>query len=291
MLRPPFRPLLIPLTVLFGLCASGCSPEKKVGVVLPLTGEYQVYGEESRKGIEMARGSPSATLGAHPEGARHVYSLEAQGGELTATVAVPPEAEALAGTIAEAVASGPDAVLVAGYEPDVGGWIRELRRRGYKGRILSTQAFASPATIHRTGAAAAGVLVSHTAFAPEDDERVASFVERYRARYGGPPGIYAAEGYDAFRVLAAALAGRPALASEVRKGLIHEIKDFPGVTGALQFDETGAVHKIPRVYSIAEDLTLRDHGKWLQAERDRIRVEREKLEKQLQAIRDQAASG
>ena len=53
--RPSFRPLLIPLTVLVGLGAAGCKTEKHVGVVLPLTGEHAVYGEASRRGIEMAR--------------------------------------------------------------------------------------------------------------------------------------------------------------------------------------------------------------------------------------------
>lgn len=388
-----FRPLLIPLTVLVVLAASGCTKEKRVGVVLPLTGEHAVYGEESRKGIEMARDellatdgdgkillsfadsgsdpeaaeqrlgelyddgavaaiggltaeavtamapvaedrervllAPSANLGAHAANARHVYSLapsdltvgstlgsfiarelsvktavlvgdracfsqgleegfrgalETQGAQLTATVTAPESAQALAGALAEAVAAKPDAVFLAGYEPDVGAWIHELRRQGYKGKILTTQAFASPESIHRAGAEAAGVLVSHTAFAADEDERVAGFVERYRKRYGEEPGIYAAEGYDAFRVLAAALAGRPPLASEVRKGLIHEVKDFPGVTGVLQFDEMGGVHKIPRIYSIADDLTLRDHGKWMQAERDRIL-------KQLAALKEKASSG
>lgn len=398
MLRTSLRSLWILVTVLASLFAFGCGKEKRVGVVLPLTGEYQVYGEASRRGIEMARQELLAANGdtaafrvdfadsaSDPEKARrlagelydqgalaviggvtadalavmapvaeerervllspsasvngsgrHVFSLApsnstagstlatfvarelgvrtavlvgdaaciaqgieegfraalaTQGGELTATVAVPAAPAALADAIARAVSGEPDAVLLAGYEADVGAWIAELRRQGYAGKILTTQAFASPSSIRRLGAGAAGVLLASTAFLPED-ERVAGFVERYRERYGEAPSVFAAEGYDAMKVLATALAGRPPLASEVRKGLIHEIKDFPGVTGALQFDEAGSVHKIPRVYSVAADLTLRDHGKWLEAERDRLEKEREKILAELKKIRaqDQASS-
>ena len=92
-------------------------------------------------------------------------------------------------------------------------------------------------------------------------------------------------------VLATAMAERPALPSEVRKGLLHDIKDYPGVTGSLQFNEARSVPKIPRVYSIAEDLSLRDHGRFLQAERERIAAEKRELIRRLGEIQDGVAVG
>ncbi len=43
--------------------------------------------------------------------------------------------------------------------------------------------------------------------------------------------IFAANGYDATRVLATAMAGRSALPSEAYKGLRDDIMECPGVTG------------------------------------------------------------
>ena len=112
-----------------------------------------------------------------------------------------------------------------------------------------------------------------------DQEPVHSFFEAFQARFGSEPSLYAAQGYDTLNVLVAAFEGRPAIANTVRKGLRDGVKNLPGVTGNLQFNDTGAVSQFPRVYRVAKDLGKIDEQKFLQAERDRIEAEK-------QAIRD-----
>jgi ABC-type branched-subunit amino acid transport system substrate-binding protein len=105
------------------------------------------------------------------------------------------------------------------------------------------------------------------------------------------PDLYAAYGYDSLQVLAAAVEGRPALASEVHKGLRDSITEFPGVTGAIQFDEKGDVQKFPRVYVIGDDLPLYDYNERIQRQQEELRRRREELRKRLEQLHEQAGEG
>lgn len=214
-------------------------------------------------------------------------TLATQGGQLVATLEAGHEK---GGEVAEALGHRPDAVFLAGDDVTVGRLVRELRDEEFKGEVLATQTFACADSIRRAGDSAARVLLTQTVFHPEaTDPRVASFVERYRERHGEAPDVYAAEAYDALMVTAAAIEGRAALPSEVRKGLIHEIRDFPGVTGSIRFDESRGVPRIPRVYSVTEELSLRDHSQWLQAEHEKREKEKEELLERLREIREEMA--
>ena len=66
-------------------------------------------------------------------------------------------------------------------------------------------------------------------------------------------------------------------ASDFRSGL-RQIEDYPGVAGAIRFDERGDVGKFPRVYQVVEG-GLRDY------ETD-ITGEKEALMKQLRELRE-----
>ena len=124
-----------------------------------------------------------------------------------------------------------------------------------------------------------------------DFNHVRKFVEGFEAKYGEKPDLYAAHGYDAMMVMAAAVEGRPALAGEVHKGLRDSIKEFPGVTGSIQFDERGDVQKFPRVYVIGDDLALFDYNERIQRQKDELRRKREELRRRLEQIHRQAGEG
>ena len=77
-----------------------------------------------------------------------------------------------------------------------------------------------------------------------------AFVEAYRAKYGSEPDLYAAHGYDAFKMLAESLLQAGVRGgNDIWKGL-RAIREFRGATGDLQFDEKGDVQKFPRVYQV-----------------------------------------
>lgn len=230
----------------------------------------------------------------YAQGVHSVFkpAFESAGGEVKELVVFPPGTSDLDALVEHAVSFQPDAVYLAGYAEGIGSMIQELREKDFRGKILTTSAFATSQAIAKVGEAAAGVFLTQTVFEPDSEfAHVQKFVHAYEQKYGDSPDIYAAHGYDAMKVVAAATEGRPPLPDEVKKGLRDEVKEFPGVTGSIQFDEKGDVRKYPRLYKIGEDLVLIDYNEQVRKQQEEIRKRREALQKQLEELQRKARSG
>ncbi|MDX1501861.1 MAG: penicillin-binding protein activator [Thermoanaerobaculia bacterium] len=248
---------------------------------------YRVFPNDQREGTTMGNFAAVkleienvvilAKEDAYARGIQEVFKTEFErnGGQVPDVIQYPPGAADFSGLIDRVLTLDPAAVYVAAYAQDVGAMISELRRRGYVGTILTTSAFASPAVIEQVGEPAEGVFLTQAVFeADSDDEHIAAFVSAFRSKFSLSPDLYAAHGYDALKVLAKALEEleRP-IASDMWKGM-RKIKDFPGVTGTIQFDERGDAQKFPRVYVI-ESGSLVDYEREVEERRkellDRLR--------------------
>ena len=98
------------------------------------------------------------------------------------------------------------------------------------------------------------------------------------------PSYYAGLGYDSMGVLLAALAELEAinLPSDLLKGM-RAIRELPGVTGNVQFRETGDVQKFTRIYEIVDGEAV-DHDKyWEEYRQERLR-EMERLQQQIERM-------
>ena len=150
-----------------------------------------------------------------------------------------------------------DVVALAGEGPWLAQTVVTLRGAGFKGSILAPQSFATPGNLAQLGKDAKGVIFAYTHL--EAGEAGSAFIEAFTAKYGSAPTIFAAEAYDTLNVLLKASNDRPAIASELRRGLRDEIKSYAGASGNIEFDETGAPKKFPALYSLDNKLALRDH--------------------------------
>lgn len=222
-------------------------------------------------------------------------AIEEEGGEVLDVIELPAHAEGegagidFGGILERVMTLDPDAVYLAAYADGVISMIQELRRNEYGGRILTTSAFATPAAIARAGEDAKNVVLTQI-FLELDSEHahVKKFVNGFREKFGEEPDLYAAYGYDSLRVLAAAAEGRPTLPGELHKGLRDTIQEFPGVTGAIQFNEKGDVQRYPRVYLIGEDLGLYDYDERIKRQQQEIKKRQEELRRRLDELRSQA---
>lgn len=218
-------------------------------------------------------------------------AFTAAGGEVLDGIELPPGTIDYTGIVERVITLEPDGVYLAAFAAATGAIIRELRKQGYDGDILTTSAFTTSA-IADTGEAAQDVVLTQIFFELDSEHaHVRQFVDGFEKKYGEKPDLYAAHGYDAMKVLAAAVEGRPALPGEVHKGLRDAIKEFPGVTGSIQFDEKGDVQKFPRVYVIGEDLALFDYNERIQRQKDELRRKREELRRRLEQLSRQAGEG
>lgn len=259
---------------------------------------YRVFPSDASEGTMMATYARN-TLGitrvmvlakqeTYAKGAQEIFRerVIGLGGQVLETLEFPPNTTDFAAFAERVMTVKPEAVYIAAFAEEIVALVRELRREGFTGTILTTSSFSAGETIARAGAEAEKVYFTQTAFDPEQKKPVVeSFVAAYRARYSGNPDLYAAHGYDAVRVLVAALKESGSSPTNFWKGM-RGIRDFPGVTGTFQFDERGDVKKFPRVYQVQSGKALdleTEREKRLEETRRKMR----ELEEQLQKLQTQ----
>ena len=182
-----------------------------------------------------------------------VFRKNFRGGAEPEVFTYPPRGADYPRVAEAAVGAGADGIYLVGYYEDMAELLQEIHRRAGSVRILATSSLGNPRTLEQAGSAAEGVIFPATMFDPEsDDPAVARFVKDFRARYRADPDLWAAHGYDAVMVTAAALekAGGP-VPDRIAAALL-EIRDFPGASGPLSFDPEGDVVQYPRAYIVHE---------------------------------------
>ena len=137
------------------------------------------------------------------------------------------------------VADGADAVFIAGY-PDEGALIlTALRSRRVQVPIAGSDALYSADLLEWARGAAEGIYLPAPFVAGEPLPAVQDFVGRYRRRYNHEtPDHYAAQAYDAMKILASVIRRSGRNPAAVRSGL-QGVRRFPGVTGEISFDRFG----------------------------------------------------
>ncbi len=149
------------------------------------------------------------------------------------------------------------AVLFAGYPDEGRVFLTQLVQAGLRLPVLAPDALASPEVVRGLGKAAEGLVVA-SAFFPESSlPAVRAFVRAYRTKYGVDPDAFAAQAYDAVKIVVFALRRTrlPTTGPLDRIGIrdaIAGIQDYPGVTGTIRFDRFGTV--------VREALVLRVEG-------------------------------
>ncbi len=223
----------------------------------------------------------------YARGARQAFApaYESQGGKILEEIEYPPNTSDMSGLAERVVLLKPEAVYLVDYADGVASMIQELRKQKFDGKILTTSAFSTPSAIARIGKDAAGVLLTQTSFDPNSDQaNIRKFVDAYKKKYGENPDIYAAHGYDAMNVIAAAAQGRKPYPGEIRKGIHSDaLKEFPGVSGLIEFDEKGDVKKFPRLYMISSDLMPIDYN-------DQVRKQQREIEQRMLELQKKIAA-
>jgi branched-chain amino acid transport system substrate-binding protein len=156
------------------------------------------------------------------------------------------------------VAHNPDAVYVIGYADPSLAVLSMLREQQYGGTICLTSAFYSGEVIDRAPELVEGVFFPQPAFDMKDErDLVQNFVSSFSAKYGHPPDIYAAHAFDAARVVFHVIDHTAVYdTSELRKSFMFEVKEYPGVTGIIQFNDYGDVHHNPIIFTIRDGEVL-----------------------------------
>lgn len=141
------------------------------------------------------------------------------------------EIEAEDGTVEELYTPGFEAIFLPADAVRAGLIIPQLLFHEFNTvGILGTNSWKSEKFLKLTGSYADGVVFADGFFKESTDPVIETFVTRYRAHFNEEPDIFAAQTYDATRLILAAMR-RGALTSAKVKTAIAETVDFPGASG------------------------------------------------------------
>lgn len=137
------------------------------------------------------------------------------------------------------VADRADAVFIAGY-PDEGALIlAALKNRGVRVIVLGSDALYSTDLLTWARGATDDLYLPAPFVASEPLPAVQDFVTKYRRRFNEAPDHFAAQGYDAVKMVVSAVRKSGSEPAAIRAGL-QGMRRFPGVTGEITLDRWGA---------------------------------------------------
>jgi len=131
----------------------------------------------------------------------------------------------------------PDAIFIPGYYTEIGLIARQTRRLGIQAVLLGGDGWDSEKLWEIGGDALNGSFFSNHYSVDNPDPAIQAFVEKFRERHGHAPDALAALGYDATRMLVAAIARAGSDDPKAIRDALAATRDFPGITGVITLNE------------------------------------------------------
>lgn len=169
--------------------------------------------------------------------------LEERGAEVVFFDAITPGESDYKPVLTRVKAANPEVLYWTGYHPEGALLARQGKELGLRDTTIFIYGDANNNTdlIKLAGDAAEGLIVT-TAPLPQDlpYPEARQFIEKYRAKYHeDPPSIYTLTAADAFRLIVHAIEQTQSTDPQKLAEFLHQLKDFPGITGPITFDEKG----------------------------------------------------
>jgi branched-chain amino acid transport system substrate-binding protein len=151
--------------------------------------------------------------------------------------------------------ANPDIVFFTGYYPEAGLLLKQKRQMGWKVPFIGGDAVNNPDLVKIAGKEAAQGFRFLSPPVPKDLDtpEAKAYVATYQKKFGeAPSSIYGVLAGDGFRVVARAVElAKATEAPKLRQALVGQVKDFPGFTGKISFNEKGdRVGELYRVYAV-----------------------------------------
>lgn len=130
----------------------------------------------------------------------------------------------------------PDGIFIPGYYTEVGLIARQARELGITAPLMGGDGWDSPKLTEIGQKAIEGGYFSNHYSNESKDPLAVDFLKRFQEKYGTSADGLSAAGYDAAKILLAAMASAPEMKPELIRDELAKIKDFAGVTGKISMD-------------------------------------------------------
>lgn len=182
-------------------------------------------------------------------------ALEKAGVEIVFYDALTPGERDYTAILTKLKSAAPDVVFFTGYYPETGMLLRQKKEMGWDVPMMGGDAANHQDLVKIAGADAAKGYFFISPPLPQDmdTQEARHFLEAYKARYQSVPvSVWAVVAGDAYKVIEAALAAGKTDPEDMAQWL-KQLKDMPGLTGKLGFDEKGdRVGEFYRSYMVDE---------------------------------------
>jgi len=140
-------------------------------------------------------------------------------------------------------AANPDGVIVGSYPPDTVLIMQQARELQLQLPLFfTTESPQNPEVLRQAGDAANGAF--YILAAPAAGEAPERFTRAYEERFKHKPELFAAEGYDIMRLIAAAMvATGPSHSGPGIRDFLYQVRNYAGASGTITFDQNGDVVK------------------------------------------------
>ena len=135
------------------------------------------------------------------EGELFTEAAEVHGMEIVGTIDTATGDTDFAGPASEVISVNPDVFVASKLGNEATLMIRALRDRGYEGTIVTTYGVSNENNYAVGGDALAGTILPIAFAVDADIDEAQRFTELYRDAYGADPDVFAAQGYEAMRLL------------------------------------------------------------------------------------------
>lgn len=163
-------------------------------------------------------------------------AFEKGGGKVTTFKAYENRDVDFSEVLARIARQNPDILYLPDYYMRVSLIGKQARQMGVKATFLGGDGWDCPDLDFAT--LKGGYFINH--WSPDDPRpEVRDWVNRYMAEYGAQPDIMATLAYDATKMLLSAIETANSSDPAKIKETLQDLKDFPGVTGKISFDQYG----------------------------------------------------
>ena len=169
------------------------------------------------------------------------------GGKVVIWEKYSPETTDFRTSLQKAKDKNPDAIFIAGHEPDSILLVKQIREMNLDILIFADSTINTPSSFEALGADAEGIL-----FADIEDTTTAAFRARWKQEFNIEwPGATscASVAYDDISILADAIQTVGTDSEKIKKHF-HTFKDFNGVSGPITFDSNGDLIRTNKIYRI-----------------------------------------
>jgi len=170
-------------------------------------------------------------------------AFPALGGEIVGSEAVDRDSTDVRTQITKIKSANPDAIYLISNSTAISvSALRQINELGLEAEIFASEGLKSADITEGAKEAAEGLVVSSVSSGTQE------FVAQYRATYGEDPGPFAAQAYDAFAVIAKAVAQGAKTGVEIKAYL--DTVTFDGASGLIEFDTFGDISGNYDVYVV-----------------------------------------